>query len=807
MEWSRTPPRRRRTQVVGAQSDRLSDRVLSSPSPSANFVGQFESSPWGTDWQGGCPVGSLSKPRATKVVVATTVMLSFISFWRAAAIVLSDLGSSAFYAGGIAETFVGKSAPWFILGIMLFAYAVRAVYIESCSMFVRGGVYRVVHEALGPGLAKFSVSALLFDYVLTGPISGVSAGLYLAGLFNEVAELLHHPQVHVNPPHFAAGFAIVVTLYFWRKNTIGLHESSQKALRIMQVTTVMVVILIGWCLVTLALRGGQPVPLPTSENIHFSEGALGWLKGSWLSSLTGVMILIGLGHAFLAMSGFETLAQVYREIASPKLKNLERAGFIIFGYSLIFTASVSFFAVMIIPDSARGQFLGNLIGGLSMYLVGPLSARLAFHIFVVIVGGLVLSGAVNTAIIGSNGVLNRVAEDGVLPDWFRHPHRRFGTSHRFINLIVGLQILTILLSAGNVDLLGEAYAFGVVWSFAMKALSVLVLRYKQPEARQWKVPLNIRVRGTEIPLGLILTTLILFALAILNLLTKQVATIAGLSFAIVFFVTFEITERINRRRLAAHSQELERFRLDTPDELTASTANIRPGNVLVAVRNPNQLQHLTRILEKTDPTKIDIVVVTVKYTGQPGYGEHELTSGELFSPDIAKLFTLVVSLAEKAGKHAELMVVTGRDPNRTLAETAQRLRSALVVMGRSGKMSPAEQAKQFGDAWETLPAPRPQLSLDIFDPERGQSLYFNLGPHPPRLWPEDLQLLHNLWLDLSQRGLGSKLHHRDVVRVALHRLDSELRSQRAPEVMEELQHEVGGPAPDRQDESSLSVPE
>src|SRR5256885_6492200 len=143
-------------------------------------------------------------------------MLSFISFWRAAAIVLSDLASSAYYVGGIAETAIGKAAPWFILGIMLFSYAVRALYIESCSMFVRGGVYRVVHEALGGTLAKFSVSALMFDYVLTGPISGVSAGLYLAGLINESAERLHSTSVHVYPPYFAAGFAILATLYFWR---------------------------------------------------------------------------------------------------------------------------------------------------------------------------------------------------------------------------------------------------------------------------------------------------------------------------------------------------------------------------------------------------------------------------------------------------------------------------------------------------------------------------------------------------------------------------------------------------------------
>ena len=110
--------------------------------------------------------GRIKRP-AVPVFVATTVMLSFISFWRAAAIVLSDLASSAYYVGGDTENVIGKSAAWFVLGVMLFSYAVRAIYIESSSMFVRGGVYRVVKEAMGGTLAKLSVSALLFDYVLT----------------------------------------------------------------------------------------------------------------------------------------------------------------------------------------------------------------------------------------------------------------------------------------------------------------------------------------------------------------------------------------------------------------------------------------------------------------------------------------------------------------------------------------------------------------------------------------------------------------------------------------------------------------
>jgi len=262
---------------------------------------------------GGVIQATDSSPKRVQVVLATTVLLSFISFWRAAAIVLADLGSTAYYVGGIAEQAIGKAAPWFILGVMLFSYAVRAVYIESSAMFVRGGVYRVVKEAMGSTMAKLSVSALLFDYVLTGPISGVSAGQYIAGLINDVLVRLGSTvQVPIN--FTAALFAMAITAYFWRRNTRGLHESSDDALRIMQITTVMVVILIAWCVVTLLRHGGTWPPAPVPSNLKFSDDALGWLKGTRWTSFTAIAILVGFGHSILAMSGEESLAQVSREI-------------------------------------------------------------------------------------------------------------------------------------------------------------------------------------------------------------------------------------------------------------------------------------------------------------------------------------------------------------------------------------------------------------------------------------------------------------------------------------------------------------
>src|SRR2546426_10630306 len=653
-----------------------------------------------------------------QVVLATTVLLSFISFWRAAAIVLSDLGSTAYYVGGISEQAVGKSAPWFVLGVMLFSYAVRAVYIESSAMFVRGGVYRVVKEAMGGTMAKLSVSALMFDYVLTGPISGVSAGQYIAGLVND---LFGRIGIHATVPYnqTAALFATLITVYFWWRNTRGLHESSDDALRIMQVTTVMVVILVAWCVLTLLARGGQLPPAPVPRNLRFSDDALGWLKGTRWPSFTAIAILVGFGHSILAMSGEESLAQVYREIEQPKVKNLERTGLVIFLYSLAFTSLVSFFAVALIPDSVRPKFYDNLISGLAMHLIGPLWLRLLFQAFVVVVGFLILAGAVNTAIVGSGGVLSRVSEDGVLPAWFRKPHRRFGTNYRIINTIVGLQVATILLSRGNVYVLGEAYAFGVVWSFAFKALAVLVLRYKEPGHREWKVPLNIHVGRWEMPIGLALITSVLFAAATINLFTKQVATISGVAFTLVFFLIFVISERINKRKegAAAHI-EMDQFQTHPKETVSNEGLGVRPGNTLCFVRDYHTLDHVRQALKLTDTEKKDLVVMTVQILRGPDTGYKGIAEQHLFTSYKQLLFTHVVALAEKEGRPVHLLVVPSSNILDAIAHTAAQLDSAEVIDGPSPVLPPERQAKHFRKAWENLrDKPKHQICFRIIEPD------------------------------------------------------------------------------------------
>jgi len=719
-----------------------------------------------------------------RLIVASSVMLTFISFWRAAAIVLNDLGSSAFYAGGIAEQAVGAAAPWFILGIMLFSFAVRAVYVESCSMFTRGGVYRVVKEALGGTFAKLSVSALMFDYILTGPISGVSAGQYITGLMNELLNVANNS--HWLPPalmdaqnnpfqfdmnHTAAVFAAIVTIYYWWQNIKGIEESSGKALRVMQITTVMVIVLLLWGTYSVITRGAHLPPAPIPSNLKFSDDALGFLKGTKLVPLFGLFgILMAFGHSVLAMSGEESLAQVNREIEHPKLKNLKRAAIVIAIYSLIFTGGATLLASMLIPAWERTHiYQDNLIAGLAMYMVGPMFWRIAFRIFVVLVGFLILSGAINTSMIGSTGVLMRVAEDGVLTDWFRKPHRKFGTSHRIVNLVFILQMITIVASRGNVITLGEAYAFGVIWSFTFNSLAMLVLRWKYHGERGWKVPPNLRIGNFEIPVGLLSVFLVLLSTAIVNLFTKSVATVSGIVFAAAFFIVFSISERENLRKHALTARQMkDQFQLEHQDTVSRESAAIRPGGVMVTMRDAANPFALKWTLSHTNTDEQDVVVLSVRMMGVGG-PEYLSAVDQSFSDHEKMLFTKAISVAESFGKKVSLLLVPAGDVFAALAQGANSLEIDSVISGVSSKMTAEEQAYHMGQAWEALAEPKRQFNFYVIDPG-GEAKVFYIGPHAPKLSPDDVQLVHRLWVNMRRDPSVQDLHHSDIITYALTRL-------------------------------------
>jgi amino acid transporter len=735
-------------------------------------------------------------------------MLTFISFWRAASIVLCDLGSSAFYAGGIAEEAVGAAAPWFILGIMLFSFAVRAVYVESCSMFTRGGVYRVVKEALGGTFAKLSVSALMFDYILTGPISGVSAGQYITGLMNEMMTVANNSHwlppalmdVHNNPIQFnmdytSAVFAAIVTIYYWWQNIKGIEESSGKAMQVMQITTIMVIILLIWGVYSVFVKGAHLPPAPLVRNLKFSDDALGFLRGTSLIPKLGLFgILMAFGHSVLAMSGEESLAQVNREIEHPKLKNLKRAAIVIAIYSLIFTGGATLLASMLIPTLERTTlYKDNLIAGLAMYMVGPMFWRIAFRIFVVLVGFLILSGAINTSMIGSTGVLMRVAEDGVLTDWFRKPHHKFGTSSRIVNLVFILQMVTIIASRGNVIILGEAYAFGVIWSFTFNSLAMLVLRWKYHGERGWKVPPNIRIGKTEVPIGLFCVFLVLLSTALVNLFTKSIATVSGIVFAAAFFTIFTISERQNLRKHAITARQMkDHFQLEHQDTISRESVAIRQGGIMVTMRDPSNPFALKWTLSRTSTEDQDVVVISVRMMGVGG-PEYLSAEEQSFSEHEQMVFTKAVSVAESFGKKVSLLVVPAGDVFAALVQGANSLEVESVVSSVSSKMTAEDQAFHMGQAWEALPEPKRQFNFYVIDPGASVKVFY-IGPHAPNLSPDDVQLVHRLWLNMRRDPSMPDLHHSDIITYALTRLAGQYAREKQ-EILRDLRNYRAAEAP------------
>jgi hypothetical protein len=712
---------------------------------------------------------------AAHVVVVNSVMFKFISYWRVAAVVLCDLASTAYYIGGIVESSIGACAPWFILAVMLFSYAVRNVYIESCSLFVRGGVYRIVKEAMGSFLAKLSVSALMFDYILTGPISGVSAGQYIIGLVFAISKYLGHPVLPATAETLQTWGSVIIacliTVYFFRQNLLGIHESSGKALKIMMATTVMAAIILVWCGVTLAVNGvatykvvenGHEVvktnslPIlpdltekkdPTTGQPIDPLGFLGDTKvGSeltalkdapardWLSLVGAFGILIAFGHSILAMSGEETLAQVYREIESPKLKNFKRAAFIVFIYSLVLTVGISFLAVLLIPADVRMKdYSNNLIGGLAMSVVGPELVRICLNAFVVGIGFLILAGAVNTAIIGSNGVLNRVAEDGVMPDWFLKPHSKYGTTYRVLALILLMQLFTIVASRGDVIVLGEAYAFGVVWSFVFQSMAMVVLRFRDRRPREFKVPFNIMIGKVEIPIGLSLVFLVLVAAAVTNLFTKDVATKWGTAFTAGFMIAFTASEFYHeRKRRGLKHEHREQFNRETTPQISLEGlgVNKKPYRKLVAIRSPNNLFMLQKALAESDPATTYVIVMTAKIdpTGALEQPEHELDTYD------QRLMTAVVELAEKSGKEVVPLIVPTNNPLYAVVRTAYDLDVQEVIVGVSNKNTADEQLDQIALYWFNVCGgnPRP-ITVRIVSRDREVHLDLAGGNRVPKI--------------------------------------------------------------------------
>ena len=310
-----------------------------------------------------------------------------------------------------------------------------------------------------------------------------------------------------------------------------------------------------------------------------------------------------------------------------------------------------------------------------------------------------------------------------------------------------MQLFTIIASRGDMLLLGEAYAFGVVWSFVFKAMAMMVLRFKQPGHREYMVPLNYKVGNIELPVGLLLIFLTLLVAAIMNLLTKETATIWGLAFTGVFLTIFVVTEKFHEKRLkGAHHHHLEQFNQATAEHLTVESLGLtKKYHKLVAIRSKFNLFMLERALAEADPATTDVIVMTAKTNATADMADHDLDRYD------QELMTAVVDKAEHIGKEIKPLIVPTNNPLYAVLQTAKNLKVQEVVLGGSNKFTPQEQWDQIALFWITLHDGTPTpLTVRILSSNRDVTFDFEGGNRIPRINEAKLRSVS----ELRSAGIG-----------------------------------------------------
>ncbi|HEY7285655.1 MAG TPA: magnesium transporter [Vicinamibacterales bacterium] len=684
-----------------------------------------------------------------RVVLATRALLAFTPSWRAAALAIAELGCVAFFAAGISEEAIGSAAPWYVLAAVLIGVCVRAVDVEACSLFVRGGTFGLVREALGELPGRVAASALLVERLLLGSLVAAAAGRYGAGLFRAGFAPQLSPAAAENT---AVAVAVGLLAVVWLGRRRGrLFTSLTVSKAVIGAGSVLVFAII-WALLTLAGRGGMVAPLP------FTAGA----------PATPMEALLALGSVMFVIGGVDTLSQIAPELEPPRILNLKRTAGIVAVFSVLVTASLGFFVSTLVPPGVRDAFLDTPIVGLTLSLAGPSWFKGLMTTVVAIGAVLMMLAAARSALAGAQLGLTRLVDDGMLPAALRAPHPQYGTPWRIVNITAAAQIAVVALSGGHVGWLSRAYAVGIAWSAVLKILAVVRLRKTRASAPAFRAPGSVHVAGRDWAVMLYGVAALIAVPAALLVPTLDPGSMVGTGLVVGLAA---VIGALGRRSAAAGGakQDLDEVQLLPSEEVDLRHVEARPGNLLVPVRKPHAMMHLAAAL--ADAGDRDIVVMTARLVGIDVADEHGLD--RRVTEEESHLFAAVTAVAERYGRAVRLLIAPGVNVFDAVVETAVRLQSSEIHVGESEVLPARDQARLLGEAWERA-AGQKQSDVRVFiHHPSGRTAAFYLGPHAPTLAPEDLGHIHRLWLDVAG-AVGPHVHHRDVVRTALKLMEQQL---------------------------------
>jgi magnesium transporter len=687
-----------------------------------------------------------------RVVFSTTALVSFMSGWKAAAPTMTELGIGAFAVVGVTYAASGPLAPFCVAAACVLGAFARAVDIESWALFVPGGLVGRGEAAFGSWGGSIAAAAVLVERLLLCALAPALVGQYAARV--GVALVGTNPlPTGLAIEDIAAGAAVIVLGVLWIRARLG--RGFRRELLASSVW-------IGAGILTTIAAGGAISALVASAQ---SEPSVPFPAASASTFQSIRLGLLGLAVALPVLGGGGALASAAHEFPQPRVRALRRTSHLLVLFAFVAIVTPAFAFSVLLPGAEGTRWPDTPLVGLAMTLASPWWVHDLAALAVAGAAAFVLVPALQHGLGDAEQMLRRMALQQALPEALTSIHPRFGTPARAIDVAAGATILVMLAGGSRVMWLAHAYAAAVGLRSLFKLSAHVRLRTTRPGPRPFKAPFNLRVGGREIPVGLLAAALLVASALAVMFTGGDIASVTAAALVGSLTLLFSPARRRTDRDPAEGSDVLEVL---PSSEVSLGQVEARRGNLLVPVRNPHALTHLTAALQT--PRDRDVVVMTVRLLGNDG----DEGSGDA-SPTHAEraLLSRVVAVAERHSRPVRLLIVPATDIFDAITATVIRLGSSEVYAGESSTLTADDQARRLGDSWERAERPAGATFRLVIHHGSGRADIYQIGAHLPALTPGDLDLIHRLWLD-AVKAVGPHVHHHDVVRAALTQMEQQL---------------------------------
>ncbi len=711
--------------------------------------------------------------RRGPAVTTSIALRSFRPTWRTTVLTLGELGAAAFFVTGITQARLGPSAPWFVLVAVMIGFVVRLVDAENWALFIPGGLAGRVNEAFGRRRSMAAVAAALLERLLFAALAGIVAGRYVVtGLATLFGTALFDRQTGVGDVTSLA--AVLLIGVIWLRTRLGQPWSVHALGRWAWLPVVVLVAVSLWGLSSYAAQfPGLPSLAPPAQDVS--------------GLLDAILIgLAGVGIALPAVGGSTAVTRRASELQQPRLRSLQHLITLGGIFSLLVTAATAFAFDGLVPDHAQPQWWSAPLLGLIWYSAGPAWLRGFAVTSVSFAGVIILAYAAQAALGDAEGILARLSQQGLVSGALRLPHPRFGTLARLADAAALAVVVIVLTSSGRVAWISSAYSVLFAIALAFSIASLVRLRVKRARVE----PGAIRPRADathSVPSWGLMTIGALVAVSAAAMLTiGEAGAWTGLS----SFIALGLVLSTAARRLeSAPPDDLETIQLLPSIDLSLENVDVRPGNIVVAVRHPHSLGHLAAALQHAGDS--DLVVMTARLLGHDVPDDGVIASAGPTAEE-RFLFSQVNGLAERFGQVVRLIIVPAPNAFDAVVASVVRLKSSEVYVGESVSLSADDQARQLGEAWERVAKPESQHVRLVVHHRSGRSQSYFLGAHAPTLSENDLDLIHHLWLEAA-KAVGPHVHHHDIVRAALNQMAQQLNSPNRQDALGAIR-EVARPA-------------